>query len=545
MFNIHLVNQNVTIPAQEGVLLSQACADAGFPLDLVCGGQGKCGKCKVDIARMGKKESVLACIFKVDSDMEVWLKEEQLSRDGSILTEGKSTHERRLDPALTRTCYTRQQLTPDHCGAALSGVSLAVARRYSRLTAQNVGEITFTRYRDTVIAVDGGDQSRQCYGAAVDIGTTTVALSLYDLQTGVCMAQTGMLNPQTAAAADVMGRIGAAMAGESDRLRAQVTEAIRALLLRACAQAAIDETAVESLAVTGNTTMLYLLTGRNPASLSRAPFQADCLFDETVALCGRQAYLPPCMHAFVGADITCAVLDSGLCEKRGVALLCDVGTNGELALWKDGTLLVTSTAAGPAFEGAGISCGCGSVRGAVDRVIVRDGQLSVHTIGEERAVGVCGSGLIDGVAAALSLGAVDETGAMEGDSFELTEDVRLTPGDIRAVQLAKAAVAAGIDTLLDEAGVRAEDAADFLIAGGFGSCLNVENAAAIGLFPGALSLRARPIGNAALSGAARLLLNVNEREHAREIVRRSKHVNLGGNPAFNQHYMDRMMFPEE
>ena len=106
MFNIHLVNQNVTIHAEDGELLSQACADAGFPLDLVCGGKGKCGKCRVDIARMGQKESVLACIFKVDSDMEVWLKEEQLSRTGSILTEGQSAHERRLDPALTRTCYT-------------------------------------------------------------------------------------------------------------------------------------------------------------------------------------------------------------------------------------------------------------------------------------------------------------------------------------------------------------------------------------------------------------------------------------------------------
>ncbi|MBQ7519679.1 MAG: DUF4445 domain-containing protein, partial [Clostridia bacterium] len=260
---------------------------------------------------------------------------------------------------------------------------------------------------------------------------------------------------------------------------------------------------------------------------------------------GRRAYLPACMHAFVGADITCAVLAGRLCEQKGVSLLCDVGTNGELALWKDGVLRVTSTAAGPAFEGAGISCGCGSVRGAVDRVFYRDGQVKAHTIGEERAVGVCGSGLIDGVAAALFLGAVDETGAMDGDFFELAENVRLKPVDIRAVQLAKAAVAAGIDTLLDEAGIRAEDVSAFLIAGGFGSHLDVENAAAIGLFPKALASKAQVLGNAALSGAGRLLLNVNERERAREIVRLAKHVDLGGNPAFNQHYMDRMMFPEE
>ena len=383
------------------------------------------------------------------------------------------------------------------------------------------------------------------YGAAVDIGTTTIAVSLYDLKSGACLSQCGMLNPQTAVAADVMGRIGAAMAGERERLKAQVTEAISALLSRAAFQAGVEETLVRSLVITGNTTMLYLLTGRDPVSLSRAPFEADCLFDENLTVCGRQAYLPPCMHAFVGADITCAVLASGQCKERGVSLLCDVGTNGELALWKGGRLLTTSTAAGPAFEGAGISCGCGSVRGAVDKVFIRDGSVDVHTVGGGPAVGVCGSGLIDAVAAALALGAVDETGVMEEDAFILAPGVRLLQKDIRAVQLAKAAVAAGIDTLLEAAAICAEDVDAFFIAGGFGSRMNVENAAKIGLFPKALTSRAQALGNAALSGAARLLLNVNEREHAREIARLSRHVNLGGNPAFNQHYMDRMMFPEE
>ena len=170
--------------------------------------------------------------------------------------------------------------------------------------------------------------------------------------------------------------------------------------------------------------------------------------------------------------------------------------------------------------------------------------MIVHTIGEEKAVGVCGSGLIDAAAAALSLGAADETGAMDGDSFELADGVRLLPSDIRAVQLAKAAVAAGIDTLLEAAGVQAEDVETFLIAGGFGSHLNIDSAAAIGLFPPVLKSRARGLGNAALSGASRLLLNQSARERTRMIARLARHVNLGGNPKFNQHYMDQMMFPE-
>ena len=382
------------------------------------------------------------------------------------------------------------------------------------------------------------------YGAAVDIGTTTVVLSLYDLRTGLCLGESGMLNPQAAAAADVMGRIGAALAGEGKRLRDQVTNAIGALLSQACAQAEAEENQVESLVVTGNTTMLYLLTGRDPAALSRAPFQADWLFDETVTLCGRQAYLPPCMHAFVGADITCAVLASGMCDEKGISLLCDVGTNGELALWKDGELLVTSTAAGPAFEGAGISCGCGSVAGAIDRVWVQDGQAAVHTIGEAAAVGVCGSGLIDAVATGLALGEIDETGAMEKDFWSLAEGVRLLPGDIRAVQLAKAAIAAGLETLLESANITVRQLDAFSIAGGFGSHLNVQSAAAIGLFPEDAVKKARAVGNGALTGAALLLLDQGKMDRARQIARSARHVNLGGNPRFNQHYMEQMLFPE-
>lgn len=398
------------------------------------------------------------------------------------------------------------------------------------------------------IALDGGRQEPVApmagrFGAAVDIGTTTVALCLYDLRTGDCLAQCGMLNPQTAVAADVMGRVGAAMAGEAGRLRAQAEEAVDALLSRACAEAGVAPADVESMVITGNTAMLYLLTGRDPAALSHAPFRADGLFDETVTILGRRAYLPPCMHAFVGADITCAVLDSGLCEQAGASLLCDAGTNGELALWKDGELLVTSAPAGPAFEGAGISCGCGSVRGAIDRVELRDGRLAVHTLGDAPAIGVCGSGLIDAVAAALALGAVDETGAMEAPFLELAPGANLLPADIRAVQLAKAAIAAGIDTLLETAGLRPGDIERFFVAGGFGSSLNPASAAAIGLFPAAFAPRARVLGNAALSGAARLLLDRTAQPLACQIARLARHVTLGGNPRFNQRYMEDMLFP--
>ena len=380
------------------------------------------------------------------------------------------------------------------------------------------------------------------YGAAVDIGTTTLALKLYDLSQGNCIASVAAMNPQRGVAADVMGRIGAALEGQGELLQQQIHDAVQDLLTKACRQAGLPQEAVERLVITGNTTMLYLLTGRSPEPLSHAPFLADCLFDMDTTLWNRQVYLPPCMNAFVGADITCAVLASGMTRQPDTALLCDIGTNGELALWKDGRLFVTSTAAGPAFEGAGISCGCGSVPGAIDRVWVEDGSVQAHTLQEQPAVGVCGSGLIDAIAAFLLTEDIDETGACEEDSLPLRDGIALLPKDVRAVQLAKAAIAAGIQTLLDSAGVSPEEVSRLYIAGGFGSHLNVASAAAIGLIPPELASRVEIIGNAALSGAAAMLMGRPYQEEGRKIAALSAHVNLGGNPKFNGNYIEHMLF---
>ncbi len=469
--------------------LSDVLAESGFVIPHPCGGRGVCGKCAVQLkgavspptAEERKAGTRLSCQAMLLGDAEVTLPE------------------------------------------ARAMEQIAGGARAVKPVAPMPGDL----------------------GAAVDIGTTTLALALYDLRTGAALGEAGMLNPQTAVAADVMGRIGAALGGRLEEMRGQVTGAVRALLQEACARAGAAPEDVASLVVTGNTTMLYLLTGRSPEALSHAPFSADCLFDETLPLGGKTVYLPRCMHAFVGADITCAVLAAGQCESGEVSLLCDAGTNGELALWKDGVLHVTSTAAGPAFEGAGISCGCGSVRGAIDRVWVEDGAIRVHTIGDAPAVGICGSGLIDAVSAALKLGLVDETGAMDDDDLPLSNGVALLPKDIRAVQLAKAAIAAGIETLLESAGVSEDDVRTLYIAGGFGSHLDVGSAAAIGLFPASLAGRAKVLGNAALAGAARLLLDMPEQERTRGIAALARHVDLGGNPKFNEHYMDQMFFPEE
>lgn len=471
-------------------ILADLLAEHGFPVQRPCGGRGKCGKCAVEVSGCLSQPTAaevaagahLACQTALLGDAQVTLPD-----------------------------------APEHARIELSG------------------EESFR----PLAPVSG------CLGLAVDIGTTTLAARLLELSTGKTLGQAAMLNPQTAVAADVMGRIGAALEGKLALLQHQILQALEALLNQACQQAHRDPAEVDVLSIAGNTTMLYLLTGRNPESLSHAPFEADCLFGQETTLLGRRTLLPPCMNAFVGADITCAVLAAGQCLEKGPSLLCDVGTNGEIALWKDGVLYVTSTAAGPAFEGAGISCGCGSIPGAIDQVSVENAALQVHTIDEATPAGVCGSGLIDAIAALLQLEIIDETGAADEDEIPLSGGVSLLSRDIRAVQLAKAAVAAGIDTLLETAGVAPEALTHLSIAGGFGSHLRVASAVAIGLIPPSLAQKVRILGNASLTGACRLLMDAAAQSSAAEIARRSQHVSLGGNPRFNHLYVEHMLFPEQ
>lgn len=379
------------------------------------------------------------------------------------------------------------------------------------------------------------------YGAVIDIGTTTVAAKLFTAD-GICVGEAAALNPQRAVSADVIGRIDASLHGAGEWLKAQINACIDALLANACATAGITPAAVNAKIITGNTAMLYFLTGHSPASIARAPFDSEILFDTWMG----DAYLPPCMNAFVGADITCAILASGMCNSDRVSLLCDLGTNGELALWKAGRLYVTSTAAGPAFEGAEISCGCGSIAGAVDRVWVEYDELRVHTICDAPACGICGTGLIDAIAAFLELGFIDESGVVHGELILSAngETISLKAEDIRAVQLAKAAVAAGIAVILARAEVSPEEVETLYLAGGFGNHLVPERAARIGLIPHSLVRRVKPIGNAALAGAALLLFAPDRVAEAQRIAANAEYVNLGGSSDFNDAYIDHLFFPE-
>ena len=402
----------------------------------------------------------------------------------------------------------------------------------------------------------GGDLPRhvhapifKCYGLAIDLGTTTIAARLYDAD-GKLLAETGIQNPQGKLGADVISRIECAIGGRLSELAELARTGISTLVTLVSENAGINAREIDAAVITGNTVMLSLLFALDVTSFSRAPFAASRLFGETTnakelnltCFCeSTPIYIPPCFSAFVGADTATACLATELAQKEN-AILCDIGTNGEIALARGGRITVCSTAAGPAFEGVGISCGMRSMRGAVDRVRVIDGGLSFSTVDNAPAVGICGSGLIELASSLLSLEILDESGFLENARYSITRDVVITQGDIRALQLAKSAIAAGIQTLMRTLRISSDNLSALYLAGGFGSALDLCAAGAIGLLPSASLSKSIVVGNAALCGASLLLLSAEQRKRVESLVASATHLELSGNPTFAALYTEGMIF---
>ncbi len=378
------------------------------------------------------------------------------------------------------------------------------------------------------------------YGVAIDIGTTTVVLKLFNSQ-GACLGEEACTNPQTALSADVIGRIDACLNQKQQILYDQIHDCIDKLISKALKKADIEKEQIGLKIITGNTAMLYIFANRNPKSIATSPFKSETLFGEWI---DEKTYLSPCIDAFIGGDTVCSVLASGMCEKDEISLLCDMGTNGEIALWKDRKLYVTSTAMGPAFEGACLECGCGTVMGAIDKVYVENKKIKAETIGSCSAIGLCGSGIIDAVSVFLELGYIEKDGMVNRPLVIASNggQIQITPEDIASIQLAKSAVFSGIKILLEETHTPLEDIKNFYLAGGFGSHISLENASKIGLIPKEFVTKTKILGNGALSGAIKLLFDRNSMEKAEKIAKNAQHIQLGGNPDFNSAFIENMMF---
>ena len=375
---------------------------------------------------------------------------------------------------------------------------------------------------------------KDCIAMAVDIGTTTVAGYVYKFPECELLSTICIPNSQVIYGADVITRIEHSNNGGLRDLHAKVWEQIHRI-----AESFEQQTnqKIDTYVIAGNTAMLHMVIEMDPRSIAVAPFTSQSLF----GFWSNNVYLPRCISAYVGADITTGILASGMMDDS-CSFLLDIGTNGEMALWNGEKLISCSTAAGPAFEGAGIAAGCPAVSGAINKVYIENGAIAYSTIDNAKAVGLCGTGLIDVIACMVELGVIDETGYLEEDFPIGDSGISIIPDDIRQVQLAKSAIRAGIDTLLHECGKTSADIEKFYIAGGFGNFIDKQSCAKIGLIPSDVLDKVVILGNAAGIGAGMILQSKEMLELSEQIGTTAETVELSTNPYFMNSYVDNMMF---
>lgn len=400
-------------------------------------------------------------------------------------------------------------------------------------------------------------------GAAIDIGTTTVACYFYDLTNGERLYTASGLNSQRVYGADVISRIKSASDMGGELLKSEICNLINGFFEDFCSACGKTNEDITDIHIVGNTVMLHLLCGLDASSIAVAPFTPKSLFGNDAlaselslnAAKDARVYLADSVASYVGGDITAGLLacDGDKWEKP--CLYIDIGTNGEMALGDKNGFVCCATAAGPAFEGAHIKHGVGGIKGAISRVYL-DGGIKTETIGQAEPIGICGSGLIDAVACLLEIGAVDETGRLsdedlsleyegifnEEDEAIISGEVTLTGKDIREIQLAKAAVAAGVKSLLNRRNISMEQVDRVIVAGGFGSFINIENAQKIGLLPKIEKGRTVAVGNAAGTGAVYSLLSKENTQRIKNITKNCEYFELSGDKYFENEYVEQMFF---
>lgn len=472
---------HIEVPHGESLLA--ALSKAGLILDAPCGGNGNCGKCRVTV----DGAEALACQTKVERNMTVTL----LHRDDpQILASGQGA----LDMV--------------HPG------------------------------------LDG-------YLLALDIGTTTVVGYLLDGKTGKELASAGTRNPQTAFGADVISRIHHGLRGQMEALTDSIRHCLAELTLELCRSAGISPNAIRFVSAVGNPAMQQFLLHITVDNLAKVPFAPVLTQIKTIPAVDilplwkhGEFLIVPDIAGFVGADTVACVLACQQDNREEITLLVDIGTNGEMVLGNRHSMVACSAAAGPALEGALIRFGMRGQVGAIDHVWLENGAVSCSVIGGGSARGVCGSGLIDAVAVALEQGWINERGKILTDDglIHLADGIFLTQEDIRQVQLAKGAIAAGIGLMASQMGIALSDIHKVFLAGAFGTYMDPKAACRIGLLPPELENKIETVGNAAGSGAKILACSPDARQRAQHIVSRTRALELSTLPEFSRCFAKNMRF---
>jgi uncharacterized 2Fe-2S/4Fe-4S cluster protein (DUF4445 family) len=582
MFTVEILPDGLKVRAKAGEILAGVLTRAGIPMSLYCHRRGVCGKCAVRIlsgplpfpsaleaslleGRGLGPDHRLACLYAVRSDMTVETLPGSRLEKVRLLETGGLPSAAFIDPAVKKLSLVLEKpslfspaAAADTLRARLKspGLSLGLAA-LSKLGGTTVSlphPISVVLYDDReILDIEPDEAGPETFGLAVDLGTTTVAAELVDLRTGRIVERAAAVNAQNSYGADVVSRITFAFENPDNlrRLKTAAVHLINDLAGTMCRRSGVPRHRIYDAVVAGNAAMNHILCGVPIDSLALAPFHGvfAALPPFAAAEIGlslhpqARVYISPNIKSFVGGDITAGLLASEFAAEAGPGLFIDLGTNGEIVLKKGGEFAATSTAAGPAFEGMAISCGMLALPGAIHRASW-DGGFSCQTIDDVPAQGVCGSGLIDVLAGALEHGLLGRDGRIAGPDkrLRLTDRLALTQQDVRDLQLAVAAVRSGVELMLREFRLKASDLERVLVAGAFGSSLDIGHATALGLLPDVPAERTAFIGNASLAGARLLLISRPARAVAEALAAKIAHVSLATRPDFQDAFVEALQF---
>lgn len=539
MPKVNFVKENICIEVEKNTILLDAIRKAKLNIETPCNGMGFCGKCKV-IAKGQLSEPTdrekkiideekyerLSCMAAILGDVEVELIEKQKSL--KTINKGFSIDVSVDSPVkLVRLPEINKSSSipyVDYIGYRVNSVDLY--RKIAFIEEGNFEEIWGVVFEDKLL--DVSTYKKDVLGLAVDIGTTGVSYYLVDLSNGQIVGSLSSLNPQTQYGGDVLTRITYCMENPSGAIKLQelIVDEINHIIEKIVGNLyKVDD--VYHITIAANTTMMHLLLGINPESLAKAPYRSVFLSCEGIKArnisikANKEALFTiiPSASSYVGGDIVSGIMASGFRNNKK-AVFIDIGTNGELAALKDGKIICTSTAAGPALEGMNIECGCRAEYGAIEKFdIDADYNISYSTIGNAKAIGICGSGLIDIAGALVRRDIVTKSGRWNKNinpklaerlvdkKFYITDDIYISQKDIRQIQLAKGAIASGVIMMLDEIGLTIEEIPLVYIAGAFGYHINPDNIMEIGLIPKGFNGDIKFLGNTSLEGARLALIN--------------------------------------
>ena len=513
LITVQKEDTTVSIEGNCGQTLLEIFRNANVYIDAICAGRGTCGKCKVQFLE--------GCPIPTKED-ENFFTEEELANGWRLACKA----------LIQRQCVVSIEMSGEE--------KYAVVTEYaSERKPQQPAEKSY-------------------YGIAVDIGTTTIAMQLLELHSKTIEDTYTAINRQRSYGADVISRIQASNEGKKERLRQSILEDLEQGIEELHSR---NHVTVKEIGISGNTTMISLLMGYSCEGLGAYPFtpvNIDAVEADYFTIFGNHRHtcklrILPGISAFVGGDITAGLLACGFDRKEKVSILVDLGTNGEMAIGNQDKIFVTSTAAGPAFEGGNIICGTGSIPGAISHVTYKNNGFELETIGNQEASGICGTGVIDITYELLKQKLIDETGLLNDKFFEdgillaksKESEIRFYQKDIREIQLAKAAIRAGLETLLVNYGVGYDEIDDIYIAGGFGYKMDIDKAIGIGLFPKACKNKLKAIGNSSLKGNLIYLTEKDAKERMRKITQLSEEVSLAASSTFYELYLQHMCFSEK